>query len=81
MQAKIYKKSTGVSLFYFKIDIRHKMQYRLYNISKNPMLGKRRLDRKKIIVKKYINDGNCATGYFSKINFMNMIGLSTQMPI
>ena len=45
------------------------------------MLGKSRLDRKKIIVKRYINDGYCATGYFPKINFMNMLGLSTQMPI
>ena len=52
----------------------------VYYIPTDTPLGKSRLDPKKVITKKYINDGNGAIGYFSGMTFMNMLGLSTQMP-
>lgn len=35
---------------------------------------------KKVIVRKYIDDGNDKIGYFSGMTLLNMLGLSTQMP-
>ncbi len=52
----------------------------VYYIPTDTPLGKSRLDPKKVIIKKYINDGNKIIGYFSGITFMNMLGLSAQMP-
>lgn len=52
----------------------------VYYIPTDTPLGKSRLDPKKVIIKKYINDGNNMIGYFSGVTFMNMLGLSTQMP-
>lgn len=52
----------------------------IYYIPTETLLGKSRLDPKKVILKKYINDGKNSMGYFSGITFMNMLGLSTQMP-
>lgn len=52
----------------------------VYYIPMDTPLGKSRLDPKKVIAKKYINDGSGTIGYFSGMTFMNMLGLSTQMP-
>lgn len=52
----------------------------VYYIPTDTPLGKSNLDYKKVIKKKYINNGNDDIGYFSGVTFMNMIGLSTQMP-
>lgn len=52
----------------------------VYYIPTDTLLGKSKLDPKKVITKKYINDGIEQIGYFSGITFMNMLGLSTQMP-
>ena len=52
----------------------------VYYIPTDTPLGKSRLDPKKVIAKKYINNGSGTIGYFSGVTFMNMIGLSTQMP-
>ena len=52
----------------------------VYYIPTDTPLGKSRLDPKKVIIKKYINDGNKIIGYFSGMTFMNMLGLSAQMP-
>lgn len=52
----------------------------IYYIPTETLLGKSKLDPKKVITKKYINDGTNAIGYYSGITFMNMLGLSTQMP-
>ena len=51
----------------------------VYYIPKNTPLGKSKLDPYKVIVKKYIDDGNGKIGYFSGITFLNMLGLSEQM--
>lgn len=52
----------------------------IYYIPTDTPLGKSKLDSKKVIVKKYINDGMGEIGYFSGLTFMNMLGLSTQVP-
>lgn len=52
----------------------------VYYIPTDTLLGKSRLDPKKVIVKKYVDDGNEKIGYFSGMAFINMLGLSTQMP-
>ena len=52
----------------------------VYYIPTDTPLGKSRLDPKKVIAKKYINNASGTIGYFSGVTFMNMIGLSTQMP-
>lgn len=51
----------------------------VYYIPTDTLLGKSKLDPKKVIIKKYINDGNDKIGYFSGMTFINMLGLSTQM--
>lgn len=52
----------------------------VYYIPTNTILGKSRLDLKKVIRKKYINDGEKYIGYYSGVTFLNMLGLSTQIP-
>ena len=52
----------------------------VYYIPTDTPLGKSRLDPKKVIIKKYINDGNNMIGYFSGVTSMNMLGSSTQIP-
>lgn len=52
----------------------------IYYIPTDTILGKSKLDRKKVIIKKYINDGKSNIGYYSGTTFMNMLGLTTQMP-
>lgn len=52
----------------------------VYYIPTETILGKSKLDPRKVIVKKYINNGNNIIGYFSGVTFMNMLGLSAQMP-
>lgn len=52
----------------------------IYYIPTDTLLGKSKLDPKKVIARKYINDGIEQIGYFAGITFMNMLGLSTQMP-
>lgn len=52
----------------------------VYYIPTDTLLGKSKLDPKKVITRKYINDGTDIIGYYSGITFMNMLGLSTQMP-
>lgn len=52
----------------------------VYYIPTNTLIGKSKLDPKKVITKKYINDGQNIIGYYAGITFMNMLGLSTQMP-
>lgn len=51
----------------------------IYYIPTDTLLGKSKLDRKKVIIKKYINDGKSNIGYYSGTTFMNMLGLTTQM--
>lgn len=52
----------------------------VYYIPTDTLLGKSKLDPKKVIIKKYVDDGNAKIGYFSGMAFINMLGLSTQMP-
>jgi hypothetical protein len=52
----------------------------LYYIPTQTILGMSKLDPRKVIMKKYIKDGNEQIGYFSGTTFLNMLGLSTQMP-
>ena len=52
----------------------------IYYIPTKTLLGKSILDYKKVLMKKYIENGNAIFGYFSGITFLNMLGLSTQMP-
>lgn len=52
----------------------------IYYIPTETVLGKSKLDPRKLIMKKYIKQGDEAIGYFSGTTFMNMLGLSTQMP-
>lgn len=52
----------------------------LYYIPTKTILGMSKLDPRKVIMKKYIEDGNEQVGYFSGTTFLNMLGLSTQMP-
>lgn len=52
----------------------------IYYIPTETILGKSKLDPKKVITKKYIDDGSDIIGYYSGITFLNMLGLSTQVP-
>ena len=52
----------------------------IYYIPTETLLGKSKLDAKKVITKKYVNDGKDIIGYYSGVSFMNQIGLSTQVP-
>ncbi len=52
----------------------------VYYIPTETILGKSKLDPRKVIAKKYLNQDNQAIGYFSGSVFINMLGLSTQMP-
>lgn len=52
----------------------------VYYIPTETLLGQSKLDTKKVINKKYIFDGKDVIGYYSGITFMNMLGLSTQVP-
>lgn len=52
----------------------------VYYIPSVTMLGTSRLDAKKVITKKYINDGTNIIGYYSGVKLLNMLGLSTQVP-
>lgn len=52
----------------------------IYYIPNITMLGISHMDAKKVIVKKYIDNGKDIIGYYSGVAFLNMLGLSTQMP-
>ncbi len=52
----------------------------IYYIPSITMLGVSRMDAKKVINKKYIDNGRDIIGYYSGVTFLNMLGLSTQMP-
>ena len=52
----------------------------VYYIPEDTPLGRGRLDPRKVIAKKYICDGSGIIGYFSGLTFLNMLGLSSQMP-
>ncbi len=52
----------------------------IYYIPTETILGKSKLDPRKVIAKKYINRNDDTIGYFSGTTFLNMLGLSTQMP-
>ncbi len=52
----------------------------IYYIPSVTMLGISRMDAKKVINKKYIDNGKDIIGYYSGVTFLNMLGLSTQMP-
>ena len=52
----------------------------VYYIPEDTPLGPGRLDPRKVIAKKYICDGSGIIGYFSGLTFLNMLGLSSQMP-
>lgn len=71
------KKSLGQLCKYGKII---RFEKGVYYIPTDTLLGKSKLDPKKVIVKKYVDDGNEKIGYFSGMAFINMLGLSTQMP-
>lgn len=49
-------------------------------IPKTTFLGKTLLDPRKVILKKYISDGNDTIGYYSGNTLLNLMNLSTQMP-
>lgn len=52
----------------------------IYYLPTETSLGKSKLDPRKVIIKKYIRNGNETIGYFSGMTFLNMLGLSNQMP-
>ena len=52
----------------------------IYYIPTDTILGKSKLDPRKVISKKYITYNDNTIGYYSGITFMNMLGISTQMP-
>lgn len=52
----------------------------LYYIPTKTALGYSLLDPKKVIEKKYINNGDDTIGYYSGVTFLNQLGISTQMP-
>ncbi len=52
----------------------------IYYIPSITMLGVSRLDAKKVMIKKYIENGDDVVGYYSGIGFLNMLGLSSQLP-
>ena len=49
----------------------------IYYIPSVTMLGISRMDAKKVINKKYIDNGVDIIGYYSGVTFLNMLGLST----
>ena len=57
-----------------------RFQRGVYYIPEDTPLGRGRLDPRKVIAKKYICDGSGIIGYFSGLTFLNMLGLSSQMP-
>ena len=52
----------------------------IYYIPTDTVFGKSILDPRKVIEKKYINDGENTIGYYSGITFQNRLKLTTQMP-
>ena len=52
----------------------------IYYIPSVTMLGVSRMDAKKIKKKKYIDNGKDIIGYYSGSTFLNMLGLSAQVP-
>lgn len=52
----------------------------IYYIPNVTMLGVSRMDAKKVINKKYIDNGKDIIGYYSGVTFLNMLGLSAQVP-
>ena len=52
----------------------------VYYIPTTTVLGKSKLDPRKVIIRKYIRQGDMTIGYFSGVSFMNALGLSAQMP-
>lgn len=57
-----------------------KFEKGLYYIPTKTILGKSLLDPKKVIEKKYINNGRETIGYYSGPTFLNQLRISTQMP-
>jgi len=52
----------------------------IYYIPTDTVFGKSILNPRKVIEKKYINDGENTIGYYSGITFQNQLKLTTQMP-
>lgn len=52
----------------------------VYYIPTETALGKSKMDPRKVIIRKYIRHEDEIIGYFSGVTFMNMLGISTQMP-
>lgn len=52
----------------------------IYYIPTDTVFGKSVLNPRKVIEKKYINDGDKIIGYYSGITFQNQLKLTTQMP-
>lgn len=52
----------------------------VYYIPKDTPLGKSVLDPRKIITKKYLQNGDEVVGYYSGNTLLNLLNLSTQMP-
>ncbi len=52
----------------------------IYYIPTDTVFGKSILNPRKVIEKKYINDGENTVGYYSGITFQNKLKLTTQMP-
>ena len=67
-----------------KISLRrrqtHKIRKRYLLYSTDTVFGKSILNPRKVIEKKYINDGENTIGYYSGITFQNQLKLTTQMP-
>lgn len=57
-----------------------KFEKGLYYIPTKTILGESLLDPKKVIEKKYINNGRETIGYYSGPTFLNQLRISTQMP-
>ena len=52
----------------------------VYYVPKMTALGPSKLNPQKIIEKRYISSGDERNGYYSGATFLNLIGLSTQVP-
>lgn len=52
----------------------------VYYIPTDTVFGKSVLSPRKVIEKKYINDGENIIGYYSGVTFQNQLKLTTQMP-
>lgn len=52
----------------------------IYYIPTQTILGPSVLNPRKVIEKKYIGNKNNTIGYYSGVTFLNIIGVSTQMP-